>query len=352
MVAGGRARRALATCGVLLVAGALLAACGAPAPSGGGPTTTTTTTTTTLPTPLAVAGTRVGGALSAFGPIKRVPVTAVPDGAVVPPVPAQGAPVPAPGSVETAFRQFGSGPDLLLVAGEHASMTWWDPQLLEDLAQHYTVTVFDLPGTGFSGPAPGATSVEAVADLTAGLAAALGLKAPIVLGWGLGGEIALSMTERHPGLVSRLVLVDTSAGGPSAVRPVASVAAELASATATRVELASLLFPPTLIASITGWLARVAELPPDDLVAAAIAEEAALQASAWSDPSIADGLSRLRVPSLVVLGSLDEVFPPVDSTALAAALHGSRQVVLPGAGYAGIFQDEPQFVAALERFTG
>jgi pimeloyl-ACP methyl ester carboxylesterase len=349
---------------MLVLAGTVLVACGSPAASDAGAsssaattsstasTATTTTTTTTLPLPILVPGTRAAGSLSSFGPVERIPVTAVPDGATLPPAPPPGALVPPAGSVELAFRQFGSGPDLLLVPGEHSTMSWWDPQLLTDLAQHYTVTVFDLPGTGYSGPDPAVTSVESIADSTAGLIAGLGLKTPVVLGWGLGAEVALSLTERHPGLVARLALVDGSAGGPSGTPPASAVAGELASPTATQFELSGLLFPPALTAARTGWLARIAALPPDDLVKDAIAQEAAVQASAWSDTSVASGLAKVTVRSLVVTGSLDEIFPPANAAVLVAGLRHSHELVLPGAGYASISQDEPQFVAALETFTG
>jgi len=392
-VSGGRdhghVRRRRALVVAVLGAGALLAACGSPsgapvagstavasttAPTNAGPTgsatskaptttapTTTSptttapaTTSTTLPVAFPVTGTRAGGSLSLLGGIQRVPVVAVPDGAISPPPPpaAPGATSQSPGAVDVAFREFGSGPDLLLVEGEHATLTWWDPQLLSDLAQHYTVTVFDYPGTGFSAPDPAATSVAAVADVTAGLADALGLVAPTILGWGLGGQVALALAERHPGLAGRLVLVDSAAGGPSARRPAALVAAAMASPSFTDAQLAPLMFPPTLTAAITGWLARVAQLPRDDLVASAVRQQAEVQASAWGDAALAEGLPSLSIPSLVVAGSLDEVFPSTNDAVLLAGLRHARDVVFPGAGYASAFQDEPSFVSALETFTG
>ncbi len=321
------------------------------------PTTTTTTiplstTTTTLPVAVPVGGTRPGGGYGYLGSIRRVPVVAIPDGSLVPPPTAGSAPGPAPGSVLVAFRQFGSGPDLLLVAGEHTTLTSWDPQLLGELAQHYTVTVFDYPGTGFSGPDPAATTVADVADVAAGLSQALGLVSPVVLGWGLGGQVALALAERHPGVASRLVLVDSGPGGLGATRPSAAVSSAMASSMQTDLQIASLMFPPTATASIDGWLARVAKVPRDDLVASAVHDEAVLQASAWADASLEAGLGALAVPVLVVVGSLDEVFPPANDLVLLEDLRDARDLVLPGAGYAAMFQDAPQFVAALETFTG
>jgi pimeloyl-ACP methyl ester carboxylesterase len=114
--------------------------------------------------------------------------------------------------VPIAYERFGSGPDILLVPGQDGALSWWDPALLSDLSSHYTVTVFDLPGAGYSGPATAPLSLGWLADMTAGLVLTLGLSDPTVLGWGLGGQIAMSLAERHPGIASSLVLVDTSVG--------------------------------------------------------------------------------------------------------------------------------------------
>jgi len=77
-------------------------------------------------------------------------------------------------------------------------MTAWDPKFLTDLAQNYRVTLFDPPGTGYSGAGLATSSIASYADAVAGLANALGLVTPIAVGWGLGGGVALALVERHP----------------------------------------------------------------------------------------------------------------------------------------------------------
>src|ERR1700685_3630190 len=104
--------------------------------SGGATPTTTvvtsttvavTTTTTTLPNSVGVGGTTPSGAMSFLGQIQRVPVVEpIVGSALLPPVPTTpGAVLP---SIQIAYRQFGSGPNLLLVMGQRGTMTWWDPQ--------------------------------------------------------------------------------------------------------------------------------------------------------------------------------------------------------------------------------
>lgn len=355
-----------------VVAGSLLAACGgtvagtsAVTSSTAGPTSSAasastatsstaagaTTTTTTLPHNSVLAGTAPWGPVSPIGSVHRVPVVPLGQGALLPPAPPPGG-TPPGDEVTIAYRRLGSGPDLLLVAGEHATMTTWDPRLLLTLAQHYRVTIFDLPGVGYSGSPLGAASVASFADVTAGLVDAIGLVQPTILGWGLGGEIALAAAERHPGIASHVVVADSSAGGPGVVPSPPGVATLLASGALTVEQLAGVLFPGADATVRAAWVAAIREYAPDDLVASAAGLLAAVQQAAWSDPSVSAGLAAIGVPVLVVRGSEDGVFPAHDTKLLLAGLRHAHLLELAAAGYGAIFQDASSFVPALETFTG
>jgi pimeloyl-ACP methyl ester carboxylesterase len=256
-----------------------------------------------------------------------------------------------------AFRRFGSGPDLLLIMGQDGSMSWWEPAFLASLAQHYTVVIFDLPGVGYSQPAPaGLMTIDSMADDTAGLIEALGLTSPTVLGWGLGGDVALALAARHNRSVGDLVLVDTSAGGPSAAQPAASIQSDLASPSATAASLAAPMFGPSDSASAvtaeSGWLTGVTVAVPDDVTQASINAEAAMQESVWSSDSLVAQASGLTSSTLVVFGTADVLFPPSNGIALAKLISGSQTLPLVGVGYACMFETPSSFVAALEQFTG
>ena len=192
---------------------AVLAGCSSPGPGLTTTSSTTTSSTTTTTTPVGVIGTS----------IERARVAALAPGALELPTISEGSAAWLR-MVPVAYRSFGSGPDLLLISGQDGTLTWWGQTLLSDLSGHYRVTVFDLPGAGYSASPTAPLSVAWLADMTAGFALTVGLSDPIVLGWGLGGQVALCLAERHPGFASSLVLVDTSAGGPKAVKPSADVA--------------------------------------------------------------------------------------------------------------------------------
>ena len=52
--------------------------------------------------------------------------------------------------IEIGYRQFGHGPDLIMVPGDTAPMSLWLPYLLHPLAAHFRVTIFDNRGVGYS----------------------------------------------------------------------------------------------------------------------------------------------------------------------------------------------------------
>jgi pimeloyl-ACP methyl ester carboxylesterase len=309
---------------------------------GPGTTTTATTSSTTTTTPVGVVGTSLLRARVA--PLRR--------GALeLPPV--------TEGSaawlkmVPIAYRSFGSGPDLLLVSGQDGTVTWWGQTLLSDLSGHYRVTVFDLPGAGYSASATAHLSLAWLADMTAGFALTVGLTDPVIVGWGLGGQIALSLVERHPGFASALVLVDTAAGGAGSLKPSASVVRLLGQPAATPVALSSLLFPPTTagLQERLTWPTTLFSGPPDWMTVASIEAQAELQATVWRTSALRTGLSGVSVPVLVASGADDIVFPSENASRLAAELPHATEVSFPGAGYGAIVQDEPEFVAAVEKFT-
>jgi pimeloyl-ACP methyl ester carboxylesterase len=297
-----------------------------------------------------VAGTAPTGSLSYLGSVMRVEVEPLAEGQIEEPAGGSSA-GPAPTTI--AFRQFGSGPDLMLVMGQAGSMSWWEPTLLQSLSQSFHVTIFDLPGIGYSGPDPagGSPSIDRYADVTAGLADALGLHHPVVVGWGMGGEVALEVGLRHAGLASKLVLVDTSAGGRSASPTNPAQARVLGSPTTTTTRLAQLLFSPADTGDRAAWLLDMLQEGPDDVVASGIEGEAAAQAAWWrSGPSDAS-LGSVSVPAMVVWGSEDVLFSRGDASSLADSLPVSRMVVLEGAGYASLFEDDSVFVSDLESFA-
>jgi pimeloyl-ACP methyl ester carboxylesterase len=130
-------------------------------------------------------------------------------------------------SVETV----GSGPDVILIPGLSSSPQVWRSTVAAVPGYRYHL----VHVAGFASKPAGANAtgpvMEPVAEEIARYIAAAKLKKPAIVGHSLGGAWAIMVSARHPGLVSRAMVVDmlpflgAMFGGPTAtvesVRPIA-----------------------------------------------------------------------------------------------------------------------------------
>lgn len=115
--------------------------------------------------------------------------------------------------IELYYEEHGSGPALLLVPGLGADTRLFGG-IIGPLAASCHVVVFDPRGGGRSDKPPGPYTVEQMADDAAGLLDVLRIDRAVVVGYSMGGRIALSLALDHPRRVRRLVLAATSASTP------------------------------------------------------------------------------------------------------------------------------------------
>lgn len=214
----------------------------------------------------------------------------------------------------------GSGPPLVLLHGNGESHRVFD-RLLPLLAPRFTVIGIDSPGHGRSIGGHRPLRIAQMADDVAGVLRACDLAGSAILGFSDGGNIALELALRHPGLPGPLILVGANLT-PDGLLPAGRRAIAAAHAAA---RLAAPVLPPTR----------------------ALAERLALMVT---DPAIdAADLAQITVPALVVSGERDAIRS--DHTAMiAASLPRGRQVVIPGAGHMLPTQAAPALAAAAGEF--
>ena len=95
-------------------------------------------------------------------------------------------------------------PSLALLHGWGLNGAVWN-SVRERLAKHFTLQIVDLPGHGYSRNVP-LTTLDAAADL---LAHALPNPTHL-LGWSMGGQVALTYARRYMPRIEKLVLVATT----------------------------------------------------------------------------------------------------------------------------------------------
>jgi pimeloyl-ACP methyl ester carboxylesterase len=110
--------------------------------------------------------------------------------------------------IELGYEIHGDGAPLVLLHGGFGTLDMFGPNV-EALAQHHRVIGVDLQSHGRSPATSRPMRFETMADDVAELIHALGYKKANVVGFSLGGGVALRTAIQHPDVVERAVLIST-----------------------------------------------------------------------------------------------------------------------------------------------
>jgi pimeloyl-ACP methyl ester carboxylesterase len=248
-----------------------------------------------------------------------------------------------------AYREIGSGPPLVLIAGYGSTMQVWDRRFVDPLAENHRVVIFDNAGIGMTANLPKPLTVDEMANQASALITTLGLKQPSVLGWSMGGMIAQALAVLHPSQVGHLVLCATYPGTGTVVPPQANIDA-LTSGNAKK-ELAQ-LFPADQSVAQSTYLVAVSEFPPGPSASKAVIAAQANASLMWFDGDDPAGMKtvQISVPTLVADGTVDRLNPIANAHHIASLIPGSTLVLYPDAGHAFLFQGQAAFVPVIESF--
>jgi pimeloyl-ACP methyl ester carboxylesterase len=103
------------------------------------------------------------------------------------------------------YEEHGQGTPLVLIHGGLCSIASW-AALMPHLTDDFRVIALDSRGHGRSTNPGGELSYPLLADDVAALIAALGLERPLVGGWSDGGQVAVEVGARHPGVAGSLLI--------------------------------------------------------------------------------------------------------------------------------------------------
>lgn len=260
------------------------------------------------------------------------------------------------GAHRVSARVAGAGRPLVLCHSLLADDTSFD-RVAARLAQDHLVMILRLPGFpgsdrvengGVDGDGDGG-GIAAVADRVAAALQAYGFEqAPVLLGNGYGGFVALMAAIRHPGLAQRLVLADCGAAfteeGRAAFRGMSAAAAAKGLEAVAEIAMRRLFSPAFQQANP----ALIAERKERFLAVDPATFHAACGALAELD--MRPRLAEVKVPALVLVGEFDEATPPPMSRELAAGLSDARLVILPDCAHVPQLQNPDLFLATLGPF--
>jgi pimeloyl-ACP methyl ester carboxylesterase len=108
--------------------------------------------------------------------------------------------VDTPNGAVAAHESAGRGPATVLIHGNSSSSRAFSRQLDGPLGKRFRLVAVDLPGHGASDDAkdPGAYSLPGHAHAVRAVVEARGLEQALLVGWSLGGHVALEMAPELP----------------------------------------------------------------------------------------------------------------------------------------------------------
>jgi pimeloyl-ACP methyl ester carboxylesterase len=239
--------------------------------------------------------------------------------------------------VNIYYEVHGAGPVVLLSHGYSATSAMWTPQISALKAAH-TLILWDMRGHGAS-DSPDDPALYSEAHTVADMAALLDqvdARSAVIGGLSLGGYMSLAFYVEHPERTDALMLFDTGPGyrsdtGRAGWNQIAQQRAEQLE----QKGLAAL--------SASGEVAMSRHRSAQGLA------HAARGMLAQRDGRVMATLPHINVPTLVLVGALDQPFLGATDY-MAAKIPGAQKVVLEGAGHASNIDKPRAFNAAVSDF--
>lgn len=233
---------------------------------------------------------------------------------------------------------------ILLLTGLGSKRLGWYNQL-PVFGQTYRTIAVDHRDTGDSDEVSEEYTPADLADDAAALLTTLGVVRAHVIGISLGGFTALQFALRHPDQLDHLVLVSTSAGGPTHVQPAPEIAMLLMPEPGVEIgERAirnySRIMAAEFVAAHPEVLQRIAETARYRPTSPA-GYGRQLRAALAHD--VAGTFRQISAPTLVIHGDVDPLVPPPNGAYLAANIPGARHIVYPGVGHIPIIERASDF---------
>jgi pimeloyl-ACP methyl ester carboxylesterase len=239
-----------------------------------------------------------------------------------------------------------SDPAILLIHGSGASLDWWEDEFCERLAAgHRCVIRYDHRDTGqsvaYEPGKPGYTGDDMVAD-AAGVIETVARGRAHVVGISMGGALAQVLALDHPDRVESLTLISTTAGAGDADLP--GVDDRLAKAFAVaRPDLddrEALLDYLTDLSEAYAGTSRPFDRAGNRALWERALDRARNVESMLTNHDLVEGgdawrhrLKEIAVPTLVIHGTEDPLFPHPHGVALANELPNTELLTLEQTGH-------------------
>ncbi len=264
------------------------------------------------------------------------------------------------GDIKMAYYIRGEGKPLIMINGFISTMSLWDPALLDKLAKHHQLILFDNRGIGLSTDTKkNHTTIPQMADDVAGLIKKLRYEKVNILAWSMGARIGQQLLIRHPNLVEKAVLCSASPGGRYEDKTAESVENKLNNPNIPDMEKIGLVFTNNEKGKLAAknCLARLkaavaAGTIPNDFTVSkeTLMRQNRARTILWSnDNENFNALKNIKNSVLLADGRYDIIDLPKNSVIIANQIPYAWLAFFPG-GHAFLFQEYKQFADLVDVF--
>jgi len=205
--------------------------------------------------------------------------------------------------IKTSYNVYGEGKPIVLIHGLSGSKEEFSP-FIPEFSRHFKIVNYDLPDHGESEMPSRLFKMSDFARHLRDLVKKLGIDKPNILGYSMGGGVALEYALNHPNSIDKLVLVSTSARLGELFRN-------------EYLELA------TLFRDIWNGVKSNSEI--------------------WTLDGLIDwnrtgDLRKLSIPTLIIHGDNDIIIPVEEAYLLHKSIPGSKLVIFKGVGHDALIE--------------
>lgn len=254
------------------------------------------------------------------------------------------------------YEVTGAGPALVLVHAGIFDRGMWDEQV-DIFAQRYRVIRYDMRGYGDSSPLQAPVSRR---DELYRLLQHLGVERAILIGCSLGGEVVIDFTLEHPQMVAALIAVSTAPGGfamqgepPADLMEMieAMQQGDVARASAAQLRL-FIDGPYRQPGEVDGAMRQRAAQMNANVVRSGTWMMFDAQPATPLFPPAVEQLSRIKAPTLLIAGALDNSELVRAADYMATAIPDAQKIVMPGCAHVPNMEKAAEFNRIVLEFLG
>jgi pimeloyl-ACP methyl ester carboxylesterase len=248
------------------------------------------------------------------------------------------------GALDVGYVTGGQGEPLLIIHGGGNSGDAWQKNAIE-FSRHYRVYVPDLPGFGSSQPISEQFILSEYISFMEDFCRHLGLDNFHLIGHSLGGSIALQYSLSHPERVKRLVLISSIGLGKEIAWWARFLSLPIFYRMAKKVLLS--------VFRAARWLVQLVNYPLESLVPPSLLRMSigqSIMSLKGQTAVLANRLSGLLVPTLLVWGARDNVVPVSHAHAAARLIPNCQVHVFQRSGHSVYRQKLAEFTQLVIRF--